>query len=835
MIGSAGGSKQTQGAAMGTDSEPVIETILILADSESIAQALATARSVIDSDPAISPILLTTERVARHCDDLDVLLATDVVPTGSVAGEILCDDDLLAFAEPFAMEHLLADRAALATIAAGSFVVGAPGALALALRDRQLVLTATQVVPPSDTTVPALTLRTPDHVVSSAVVAAGRGSLDALHAWQESMVDSLFDPNQTLPSELRPAILASLLGRGDVAIEGTGSVMGWADYASMSAGGRPDVTTFVVDATELWELTGGDTERVGGEMTPAEYRLVDLRVHDGSPLDPLIAGMREGIKRAGTPEPTTPYEALTREIRRSCDPTGAMWAPGQSDRFEAWLYERNRHGVTRIADLFWYASEGVRSRFPQARTDSEGYLAWCRTDGRRSLGFDLLNRDPSPGVPSAAGGEEPQGGWRNAVGWRWNVVKGLVPGVAAAEERRVLGLDVVSGPQAGKGTEPPHRLEVARTPAPWGTSPRTLTLIGCLRAESGLGQASRASLRALRALDIPFSYIDTSEKYPSRNSAAIGLDRSTFGATGDVNLIHANAMEIVKMNDSVFRHRFGGRFNAAMWFWEAGNLPAWKLAAFDRVDELWVASSYLADVLGQYGRVPVHNIGLASPLPEGRTVDRSRLGFTEDEFVFLFVYDALSSHGRKNPELAAQAFIDAFGPEFTDVRFVVKASNLNKLPVDRERLMKMAAATPAITVIDRYMDHEEVYDLMAAADVYVSLHAAEGYGLTILEAMSLGTPAICTGYSGNVDFTTPDNSWLVDYGLIRTEEIAGPYPKGSIWALPDGEHAAMLMRHAATRPEEVATKAVAARAAATEAASLERYAGDLGLHLSRVL
>ena len=31
------------------------------------------------------------------------------------------------------------------------------------------------------------------------------------------------------------------------------------------------------------------------------------------------------------------------------------------------------------------------------------------------------------------------------------------------------------------------------------------------------------------------------------------------------------------MNDSVFRHRFGGRFNAAMWFWEAGNLPAWKL------------------------------------------------------------------------------------------------------------------------------------------------------------------------------------------------------------------------------------------------------------------
>jgi glycosyltransferase involved in cell wall biosynthesis len=128
-----------------------------------------------------------------------------------------------------------------------------------------------------------------------------------------------------------------------------------------------------------------------------------------------------------------------------------------------------------------------------------------------------------------------------------------------------------------------------------------------------------------------------------------------------------------------------------------------------------------------------------------------------------------------------------------------------------------------------------VYDLMSAADVYVSLHAAEGYGLTILEAMSLGTPAICTGYSGNMDFTSPENSWLVDYALIRTDEIAGPYPKGSIWASPDREQAAMLMRHAASHPEEVAAKAGAAKEAAIAAASLDRYARNLKIHLDRVL
>ena len=820
---------------MGNESEPRIETILILAGSESIALALATARSVNASGVSAKPVLLATERVAEHCDGFDLVSVTDVLPPGSVAADVLGDDDLLAFAEPFAMEHLLADGGELVSVAAGSFMVGPADALAAALRDRPLVLTAPAVVPPDDTTVPYLTLRDPDRTVSAVAVAVASGSLDALRAWQQTMIESLFDPNQTSPSELRPAILASLLGRGDVAIEGSGSVVGWADYASMIAGGRARAACFVVDASELWDLTAADAKRVGGDMTAAEYRLVDLRVHDGSLLEPLIDAMRAAVAGAGNPELITPYETLSREIRRSCDPTGAVWAAGQGERFEAWLYERNRLGVTRIADLFWYASEEMSSLFPDARTDPDGYLRWCRTEGRRVLGFDLIDPGLPPTAPDATDRGETPGGWKNAVGWRWNVVKGLVPGVAAAGERRLLGLDVVSGPEAGKGTVPPRRLEVDRLPAPWGTAPRSLTLIGCLRAESGLGQASRASLRALRTFDIPFSYIDTSEKYPSRNSVDIGLDRSTFGATGDVNLIHANAMEIVKMNDTVFHHRFGGRFNAAMWFWEAGNLPAWKLAAFDRIDELWVASSYLADVLGQYGRVPVHNIGLASPLPSDRSADRQALDLADDEFVFLFVYDALSSHGRKNPELAIQAFVDAFGPEFTNVRFIIKASNLNKLPIDRERLMRLAATTPAITVIDRYLDHEAVYNLMAAADVYVSLHAAEGYGLTILEAMSLGTPAICTGYSGNMDFTTSENSWLVDYALIRTNEIAGPYPKGSIWASPDREHAAMLMRHAALHPEEVAAKAGAAREAAIAAASLDRYARNLKTHLDRVL
>jgi glycosyltransferase involved in cell wall biosynthesis len=303
---------------------------------------------------------------------------------------------------------------------------------------------------------------------------------------------------------------------------------------------------------------------------------------------------------------------------------------------------------------------------------------------------------------------------------------------------------------------------------------------------------------------------------------------------GDVNLIHSNADEMITMAGGAFRHRFGGRFNAAMWFWETADLPERSRPALDIVDELWVASEYLVDVFGQYAQVPVYNIGLASDLPAYREIDRESLGFQDDEFVFLFVYDALSSYGRKNPGKALDAFVAAFAPRFEGVRFVLKVSNLNKFPASQAEILALEEKYPAITVIDEYLPRDGVLDLMAASDIYISLHAAEGYGLTILEAMALGTPTICTGYSGNMDFTSSENSWLVDYEIIATTEPTGPYPKDSVWASPNVDSATALIRHVAENRDEVRIKAERARVDAAAASSLEAYARRLETQLRRV-
>ena len=77
----------------------------------------------------------------------------------------------------------------------------------------------------------------------------------------------------------------------------------------------------------------------------------------------------------------------------------------------------------------------------------------------------------------------------------------------------------------------------------------------------------------------------------------------------------------------------------------------------------------------------------------------------------------------------------------------------------------------------------------------MSLHRSEGFGLTLAEAMYFKKPVIATGYSGNMDFMNVNNSFQVKYNLVDVgENDYPPFSKGYVWAEPDIEHAAELMR-----------------------------------------
>ena len=69
---------------------------------------------------------------------------------------------------------------------------------------------------------------------------------------------------------------------------------------------------------------------------------------------------------------------------------------------------------------------------------------------------------------------------------------------------------------------------------------------------------------------------------------------------------------------------------------------------------------------------------------------------------------------------------------------------------------------------------------MHTCDCYVSLHRAEGFGLTIAEAMLCRKPVIATAYSGNMDFMTPANSYLVKHRLVELAHDDPPYQRRDV-------------------------------------------------------
>lgn len=170
------------------------------------------------------------------------------------------------------------------------------------------------------------------------------------------------------------------------------------------------------------------------------------------------------------------------------------------------------------------------------------------------------------------------------------------------------------------------------------------------------------------------------------------------------------------------------------------------------------------------------------------------------------MFDALSIVERKNPWGAIRAFERAF-PEAVRrgrCRLVIKVVNLHFFPPEARRLREEMKRVDGILIED-HLHRLRTNALIAACDVYLSLHRTEGYGLTIAEAMYLGKPVIAPAYSGNMDFMTPDNSYMVPYRLVKLERDYPPYDRGNVWAEPDSDAAAVMLRSIFDRPGEGAS------------------------------
>ena len=158
-------------------------------------------------------------------------------------------------------------------------------------------------------------------------------------------------------------------------------------------------------------------------------------------------------------------------------------------------------------------------------------------------------------------------------------------------------------------------------------------------------------------------------------------------------------------------------------------------------------------------------------------------------------------------------FEEPFPDPTSHVGLIVKSTGAEgHFPEIKDALRAAARQDRRIKIIDQSLSRSEMYSLMNAADCYVSLHRAEGFGLGMAEAMAMGKPVIGTDYSGNTDFLREETGYPIPFRLKRVGPDDYVYAEGQVWADPDEAACAAAMVRVMTDPDESRRKAIAGKA-----------------------
>jgi glycosyltransferase involved in cell wall biosynthesis len=361
-------------------------------------------------------------------------------------------------------------------------------------------------------------------------------------------------------------------------------------------------------------------------------------------------------------------------------------------------------------------------------------------------------------------------------------------------------------PQAPRRAALNH-LTAALAPRPGPAAPVTvpgLVVAGELARASGLGEGARLMLAAASQLGVP------------PYALTLGDREAPLPPPGVPLVIHVNSPHMAAALLGLPRRLVQGRRVIGYWAWDLPVVPdAWR-AGLRFVHEVWVPSRFTQSALapllpGRLRRVP-HPVAIQPIQPAPLT--RADFGFPANAVVVLANFSLASSFERKNPLGMIAAFRAAFADR-PDRLLVIKLGHHTHFPTDFARLQQAAAGIPNIRIDTTPLPTADLHAMTACADIVLSLHRAEGFGLVPAEAMLLGRPVIATGWSGNMDYMDAHSAALVGYRLVPAIDPRGVFSApGAVWAEPDQADAVAHLRHLA---EDTAARAQLGAAAALHA------------------
>lgn len=323
-----------------------------------------------------------------------------------------------------------------------------------------------------------------------------------------------------------------------------------------------------------------------------------------------------------------------------------------------------------------------------------------------------------------------------------------------------------------------------------------LSIHGCFRSQTGLGEATRQLAKSAMAAQLPFVPVEILASSQDRETDfdALLSDRPDRVAT--LQVLGLTAIPLIT------RRLDPRKFNMLYAFWELDTVPRQIRHLASRCDEIWTPGSFVHDVFAAF--MPGRTCLVPQPveLPDEQPGPREdRIGLKVLSF---FDYDSFFE--RKNPLASIRAFQAAFPASQRDVSLTIKTRGANDAG-RRADLLEIAASDPRITILDDYLTRQGMRELLREHDVFISLHRSEGFGFGPAEAIAQGRVAIATDYGGTTDYLNPQTGYPVSFSMRPVPPGAYVHADRAQWAEPDIDHASAILRAIYDRPQEADDRA----------------------------
>lgn len=275
-------------------------------------------------------------------------------------------------------------------------------------------------------------------------------------------------------------------------------------------------------------------------------------------------------------------------------------------------------------------------------------------------------------------------------------------------------------------------------------------------------------------------------------------------------IVYVNPPEFYRVLRLIDPAWFEGRSVAGYFLWELSGLPRWWRPALRSLDEIWVPSSFVGDLVRHALPSRSPPVRITPPLVDGtewrpatqreRADARDVLGIPQSAFVVLCSFSMTSTLARKNPLAAIESFRAAF-PRHSGALLIIRCLDQAVYPDGAAQLHAAVAGDDHIRLVLEERFKTSLLPYYRAADALITLHRGEGFGLNIAEALAMDIPVVATAWSLNDEFLAhplmhPVGSRQVP--VVDPQAVYDAVP-GATWAEPALDEATKALKAIAAR------------------------------------